>query len=565
MVERDRNHPCVILWSLGNESGYGVNHDALAAWIRATDPTRPLHYEGAILHRGWVDGGMNVTDVVCPMYPQIEAIRAYGTEGVGVRPMILCEYSHAMGNSNGSLADYWEAFETTPGLQGGFIWEWKDHGITQRLANGTTRYAYGGQFGDQPNDGNFVADGLMHADLTPHPAMREVAWVHRPVAVTPAPRKRGITITNRRAFSDLSDLKARWELRVDGAVVNRGVLSLAPLAPGASTVVAIPCKLPATPGELHLDLLFEQRKATPWAPAGHLVAWDQVELRRGSAQRAGSDAMAAPPSIDDLPFRPELCLWRAAIDNDGFKLMPEITFAGSRALARWTAAGIDRLRLVDSTETRRNDTLVIAEEWGTDGGPSIRHTWRARCVGSDRYELSHLVEIPEDLVDLPRIGVRFTLPAGFDRIRWFGRGPHENYPDRRASARLGRWESAPDDLPYLVPQEFGLRTDCREIAFDGSTHRMTITPRSGTLHFSATRHTAEQLYAATDVPSLDRVDGLAVHLDVAHRGLGTASCGPDVLDRYRLAAGTYRWTYQVSWRGAAVPNRFVIQAATSSR
>ncbi|MEO8095752.1 MAG: glycoside hydrolase family 2 TIM barrel-domain containing protein, partial [Pseudolysinimonas sp.] len=161
MVQRDRNHPSIILWSLGNESGYGSNHDAMAAWIRRVDPGRPLHYEGGIMHgdgtqpvrsmANWVSGGLDVSDLTCPMYPEIETIRRYGADGVGTRPLIMCEYSHAMGNSNGSLADYWETITSTPGLQGGFIWEWKDHGLRRRLADGSTRLAYGGDFGDTPN------------------------------------------------------------------------------------------------------------------------------------------------------------------------------------------------------------------------------------------------------------------------------------------------------------------------------------------------------------------------------------------------------------------------------
>ena len=553
MVERDRNHPCVILWSLGNESGYGVNHDGLAAWMRATDPTRPLHYEGAVLHRGWIDGGMNVTDVVCPMYPQIDAIVEYGRAGLGTRPMILCEYSHAMGNSNGSLADYWQAFETTPGLQGGFIWEWKDHGVTQRLATGTTRFAYGGQFGDEPNDGNFVADGLMHADLTPHPAMREVAWVHRPVTVTLAPRNRGITITNRRTFSNLSDLKAHWELRINGGVSAAGVLTIPDVAPGASATVALPCPVPTVDtAEVHLHVLFEQRKATPWAPTGHLVAWDQVELRRRSTTRRRLAAPAASGSeVESVPapFTPELCLWRAAIDNDGFKLMPKITFAGSRALARWVNAGIDQLRIAETDTAHRNGATTVTESWrGTTNGPVVEHTMQTRSLSETAWEFSHTVKVPDEFADLPRVGVRFTLPAEFDRMSWFGRGPHENYPDRNSSASLGAWSGAPDESPYLVPQEFGLRTDCREITFKAGKRWLTFTPTAGLLHFSATHHTVEQLYAAPDASSLERIDGLAVHLDVAHRGLGTASCGPDVLDGYKLAAGTYRWGYRVETR-----------------
>ncbi|MCE2818566.1 MAG: hypothetical protein LW686_07950, partial [Ilumatobacteraceae bacterium] len=163
MVERDRNHPSIIMWSLGNEAGYGAVHDAAAAWIRSADPSRPIHYEGAVFHAGWETGGVAASDVVCPMYAPIDAIVEYGKNSAGKRPLIMCEYSHAMGNSNGSLSDYWDAFENTPGLQGGFVWEWKDHGLTQRITGGGTRLAYGGQFGDAPNDGNFVADGLVHA------------------------------------------------------------------------------------------------------------------------------------------------------------------------------------------------------------------------------------------------------------------------------------------------------------------------------------------------------------------------------------------------------------------
>jgi beta-galactosidase len=173
---------------------------------------------------------------------------------------------------------------------------------------------------------------------------------------------------------------------------------------------------------------------------------------------------------------------------------------------------------------------------------------QTRSLSATTWEFSHTVEVPDEFADLPRVGVRFTLPAEFDRMAWFGRGPHENYPDRNASASLGAWSGAPDESPYLVPQEFGLRTDCREITFKAGKRWLTITPTGGLLHFSATHHTVEQLYAAPDVPSLERIDGLAVHLDIAHRGLGTASCGPDVLDRYKLATGPYRCGYRVETR-----------------
>ena len=282
MVERDANHPSILLWSLGNESGYGASVDALAGWIRHRDPSRPLHYEGAVFHTDWVDGGRLASDVVCPMYPSIDSIVAYGKSGAGTRPLIMCEYSHAMGNSNGSLADYWAAITATPGLQGGFLWEWKDHGIRRRLADGTVALAYGGQFGESPHDGNFVADGLMSADLEPHPAGREVAWVYRPVTVEltgSAGAGRRLRIDNRQSFRSTDWLEGSWELLVDGRVESSGPLALEPLGPRCRRDLRLPCAVPRTGAEVQLTIRFRQLDDSWYAPAGHLVAWDQVVLR----------------------------------------------------------------------------------------------------------------------------------------------------------------------------------------------------------------------------------------------------------------------------------------------
>ncbi|MGD9703061.1 MAG: glycoside hydrolase family 2 TIM barrel-domain containing protein [Acidimicrobiia bacterium] len=555
MVERDKNHPCVILWSLGNESGYGKNHDALAGWIRSYDPSRPLHYEGAIFHAGWVDGGLAASDVVCPMYSPIDAVRAYGERGAGTRPLIMCEYSHAMGNSNGSLADYWDAFESTPGLQGGFIWEWKDHGLVQHLPDGRVRFAYGGQFGDEPNDGNFVADGLVHADLTPHPAMREVAWVHRPVAVRAG--RGGLIVTNRRSFDGLGDLRATWELRVDGEVVRSGTLRVPKVHPGAEASVPLPCAVPAAPGEVHLAVWWSSKRDEPWAAAGHLVSWDEVVLRNAPRSRRAAAAPTVSSSVSaGLPqlaphlvaLTPRLSLFRAPTDNDGFKLMPQDQLAAAKALTRWLAAGLDQLELVESGERRRGATKVTTERWrGARPEDEIVHERRRTVLGDGSMRFEHLISVPEHLDDLPRVGVSFSVPASFDRVRWFGSGPHENYPDRRAGTMTGIWDGPPDELPYLVPQEFGLRTGCRwfELAGDDGTLRFTAS-RPARFSWSATHHTVAQLYAAASPTDLERSADLSVHIDVAHRGLGTASCGPDILPLYRVEGGTWRLAYVVS-------------------
>jgi beta-galactosidase len=532
MVQRDRNHPSVLLWSLGNESGYGAHHDALAGWIRHHDPSRPLHYEGAPFHAGWVDGGLPASDLVCPMYAPIDAIRHYGESGRGSRPLILCEYSHAMGNSNGTLADYWDVITSTPGLQGGFLWEWKDHGIRQTLPDGTVRLAYGGQFGEHPHDGNFVADGLVSADLEPHPAMQEVAWVYRPVTVA-AGRRGALRVTNRQSFVGLDAFDARWTLLVDGAEVRSGRLRLPKVGPRESVEVPLPVAVPAGAAQVLLSVCFTLRRDTWYARAGHLVAWDQVELRAARPVRAGRfRPNHDPTAIDEVLVSPvELCIFRAPIDNDGFKLMPDLSRrirVGGTTLVHWQDTGVDRLRA---------DELV-------------EHTWDRASTG-DAVEYHHRVVVPDELADLARIGVTFQLPPGFERLRWFGRGPAENYPDRNRGALLGTWEGAPDRSPYLVPQEFGLRTDCRWFEFADRERARVVrldALHPSALHVSATHHTVHDLYEAPTATELRARPELVVHVDLAHRGIGTASCGPDTLAPYRITPGVYEFAYRLTLR-----------------
>jgi len=527
MVERDRNHPSIIMWSLGNEAGYGDNHDAQAGWIRRADPSRPLHYEGAIFHDGWGDGGRAASDVVCPMYPTHESTAAYD----GDRPFIMCEYSHAMGNSNGSIADYWDTILSTPGLQGGFIWEWKDQGLQASLPNGKKGFAYGGQFGEEIHDGNFVADGVMSADLVPHPAIQEVEWVYRPVTVDKQGSK--LVITNRRSFTDLSDLAPRWELNIGGAVTGSGALDVAAVAPHTSVKIALPCALPAE-ADAHLTVTWTQRSATAWAQSGKVVARDQVQLRGpktrpipkpvdGSAKSAVAKLVAEP--ID-------LSIFRAPTDNDGYKLMPDYGgqhSIGGNALRSWQQRGIDE----------RPATEFVAHE----------HRMHVLADGNEVHQ--HVVDVPDELDDLGRLGVTFQLKHGFDQMRWFGRGEAENYPDRNRGAMLGTWESGIDAAPYLVPQEFGLRTDCRWFEFVNSSTGVVVrldVLRPTSMHISATRFTAADLYAAAHETDLSPRKTLVVHADVAHRGLGTASCGPDVIDRYEIPTGRHTFAYRISTR-----------------
>lgn len=545
MIERDRNHPSIVMWSLGNESGFGEVHRACAALARALDPTRLLHYEGAIFHDGWNDGGRDVSDVVCPMYAGPAAIEAYLESGRGDRPVVMCEYSHAMGNSNGGLSEYWRLVDRHPRFQGGFVWEWKDHGLRQSTPTGE-RFAYGGQFGDLPNDGNFVADGLVSSLGVPHPAMQELAWVHRPVSVVMTGWK--LRVANRQSFRDIAWLRGEWSLLRDGRVIESG--TWAPdVSAGESVLVEAPVALAdvmaeaeSTDADLSFVFRWRARRASAWWDAGHLVAWDEVILRRRERSSVPTVVVASPANDElsrVLVSDPVPTLWRAAVDNDGFKLMPDLLErlgVGGPALARWTAQRLDR-GLDTAGVPWRTDVVHADDGWST---------------------FTHTIDVPDALTDLPRVGAVFEVPIA-DVIRWFGRGPAENLPDRNSGAVLDVWESAPDDLPYLVPQDYGLRTDCRwmEIEFADATVLRIEAIEPVAMHMSAIRHRDTDLFAARDTTELMPSPNLVVHVDVAHRGVGTASCGPDVDPSARVKSGTWTFSYRLK-----VTNR---RAAPSAR
>ncbi|MFD9430189.1 glycoside hydrolase family 2 TIM barrel-domain containing protein [Streptomyces sp. NPDC060002] len=554
MVLRDKNHPSVIIWSLGNESDYGANHDAAAGWVRRHDPTRPLQYEGAA-KRGWADPEV-ASDIACPMYAPLADCVAHALSGQQTKPLIQCEYSHAMGNSNGTLADHWAAIEVTPGLQGGFIWEFWDHGILQRVNDGRPvgrggaglydnavaapghRWAYGGDFGEKDHDGAFVADGVVFPDRTPKPVMYEHRELSAPVRLQSV-RPEGVTVSNHQHFRGLEWLAGEWELSLaDGATLTAPA-ELPELRPGGTAVLPLPFALPDDGGEAWLTLRVTTAQDLPWAPRGTQVCTPQVRLRAPAPVEdpAGSgrveidaDGLLVHPLLTSAPA---LSLWRAPTDNDEL---------GGTAL-RWRTWGLDALvRRLVSVHQEGDGATVLAEYAGTTG--VVRHRQVFTPVEGG-VRIDEQAELPAEFDDVARVGSVFETVAGLDLLEWFGQGPWESYPDRSAGAPVGHHHARVDELftPYLRPQESGGRHGVRRFTLcapDATGLAVTLDePRQ----VCVTRYRAEDLTAVTHHDELVPRAGCVVHLDAAHRGLGTASCGPDTLPSYLVAPGVHRWSW----------------------
>jgi len=600
MVRRDRNHPSIICWSLGNESGYGPIHDAARAHLRHLDPTRPVQYEGAIGAKraqltfqrsaGAADPETAYyehnpeSDIVAPMYPEIDEIVRWAKTSGDERPLIMCEYSHAMGNSNGSLADYWQAIESTPGLQGGFIWDWIDQGLRREHPDGRVDWAYGGDFGDEPNDANFCINGMIGPDRRPHPAMHEWKKIAQPLRVEAVDLSRGrIRIQNRMDFTRLSWLRGTFELSADGHVVQRGPLPRLDLEPGESRTLTLALRREKLYGEAYLTLRFVARRASAWAERGDEIAWEQLTVplpvrRSAKRSRAKPVSLTTDPTIvrdgedgtaeiSTGPIRihvdlvehrlrsittagrevfeeaPALQLWRAPLDNDGMY--------GQGAVARWREWGLDHLSLASRTSDlrRRRGAVVfsIREVWhGLSAEVEISHRQRL-TVDRAGIHFEHEIRIPRALDDLPRVGVVWLLSPGHENAEWFGLGPFENYVDRRAGVFVARHHSRVEDLfhPYVRPQSQGNRTGMRRLAIRCDDGFGLGFLADSPLEFSVRHFSEEALERAQHLSELIPDASTHVYLDAGQRGVGTGACGPDTLPRYRIRGGRHRFGYRL--------------------
>lgn len=631
MVERDKNHPCIIFWSLGNESHYGPNHDALAGWIRGYDKSRLLHHcfagmtsGGDHTKRRFTQGGSEglgerVTDVICPMYTHIDQVINWAEKNKDYRPFVLCEYSHAMGNSNGCLKEYWEAFRKYDNLQGGYIWEWIDHGIIKdspkkgrkpsikpsydknanwksiaakeaecKKPGGKYYWGYGGDFGDDPNDVNFIADGCIWPDRTAHPGMYEHKKLTQPIFVEAIDLKKGkFKLINGQDFTNLKWLKADYTLKVDGITVQKGKLKLPDVAAGKSAKIAIQIKKPEMKKnqECFLFLSFKTKNKTSWCQAGHEVAWEQFKMPfRGTGKICEAHKSSTPfaitenaasatikndiveiqidrkkGKIDSLSVNgkktliagPELNLFRAFTDNDGIKNKDEHK-KQHKLSGKWFQNGFNDVKTTtkhcEIAESAGNVNVKIIQEIIPKKFPENKVIFeQLYTIAKDgSIVCDNKVILPETIPEVPRIGVKMLVSGNCENLQWFGRAT-ESYIDRKVGYPIDLYKSTVDDqyVPYIVPQEHGNKEDLRWIALSGKDSGIAVKTVNKPLSGSASHFSNEHLFASYHTYELTPDKDIHLYIDMIQRGLGSGSCGPDTLDQYKIFPGEYAYSYKI--------------------
>ena len=596
-VERDKNHPSIVIWSLGNEAGTGVNLAAMAQWVRARDPERPVHYEG--------DYQGAYTDIYSRMYPNLTETAAIGGEHgpllecgpaearrVRSKPFLMCEYVHAMGNGPGAIFEYDELAEQYGRLHGGFVWEWRDHGLLTHAADGTPYYGYGGDFGEVVHDGNFVMDGMVLPDDSPTPGLAEFAAVSQPIIFTLDGATLGVRSRYHSADTQHLRFVARREL--DGRMVEESVLVMPTVAAGGESSLVLPDELLASAGEgeTWLTVAAELASDTAWGEAGHVVACAQFDCSGpaadvgaasvtavGEIARSDDGTLTLGPGVFDpatgqlvslhgLPVAgPRLELWRGPTDNDRSEMRgsfelgdPDETGGegapGPSSERRWRDRGLDRLShrvlAVDDggDDASGQGRLVVRVRSAAAAGVlfvDTTYTWTALADGG----LALRVEVnPSPAWDCtwPRVGVRFDLPTDIDRAAWFGTGPHESYPDTDHAARIGRFAAGIDELNavYSRPQETGHRAAVRELELsDGSVTRLRLRSVAGPggqrPGFTLSRHTPQDLDRSAHPYELPTPTHSHLFLDAAVHGVGSRACGIDVLPQHALWPGAHRF------------------------
>ncbi|KAL1960098.1 hypothetical protein VTO42DRAFT_270 [Malbranchea cinnamomea] len=609
MVQRDRNHPCIIVWSWGNESFYGQNIVEMHDWCKAADPSRPVHYEN--------DPEARCSDMYSYMYYPIDRLTKLATaEGDNfTKPIILCEYAHAMGNAPGALEEYMQAFRAHRRLQGGFVWEWANHGIfINPDPDGKTGekpyYAYGGDFADKPNDGTFIMDGLCFSNHTPSPGLTELKKAYEPVRAWVSGDE--IVVENNYDFIGLDHLTANYKIEALGdekKLLSVGSLDIPNVAPWQRGSVKLP-PIPdtETAGEIWFTVSFRNKNDTQWADSGAEVAWFQHQLSAPSALR-----LLESPTALDHPLEVQATKTAYTISS------PDFSFTFSRStgyLANWTANGYTLIEADPTTKAglapgfwrcpTDNDVPKDAPTWKHWGLHTMTSQLRSLNLTRDERNASSPVKLtavawlappilawgfhatitydifpsgklrvsvhlrPEGLApaDMPRAGLDIRLHDALDNATWFGRGPGESYADKKLSQKIGVYSASVEQLhtPYDVPQEGGNRTDTRWVRLgdkrgwgvrasrvsssDGGADDAAANPVTELFQWVASRYSAEALERAAHPRDLVPEKCVRLRLDAESAGVGTGACGPPMLEQYRVKCRERKFGFELeAWFG----------------
>ena len=583
MVERDKNHPCIFMWSLGNEAGYDRNHAAAAEWVKKRDAGRLVHYEGAAEGYHGIADQTNL-DVNSRMYPPTEEMEDYGKNDRSGKPLFLCEYSHAMGLGPGDLDQYMELFETYDNLMGGCVWEWCDHGIEQKMSGGKKGYLYGGDFGEWPHDGNFCIDGLVFPDRQPHTGLKVLKQVYAPVRME-LKEDGQISITNRQDFTDLSCLRLEWAYRCGGKVLAEGEWNEINVKPHETVLISLPEGNKSFPAKTRIGLRLVQRESRGLIQKGtERGKWDfpAPQSREGdkkdrwesltaggrkpaflraesnereviltgedfrycfdrqkgtfiSLQKAGEELLREALSIQ---------IWRAPTDND-------------RAVAdTWKEAGYLHagMKVYETRIDLHKEEAVITVSVSI-GGPVKQPALKGKLVyhiqGSGRIDIETDLTQKEDTPCLPRIGWRLLLPDSMNRIIYEGLGRDgkeaESYVDMCAGMERGIYQADVDEMEehYIRPQESGCHFDT-EWVISGQDNGVGIAvSKESPFSFRASRFREEELTRKAHDFELEPDQGICLYVDAKMRGNGSQSCGPALKKRFEITERVHRFTFSL--------------------
>ncbi len=573
-VLRDKNRPSILFWSLGNESGFGPNFEKAGRWVKAYDPSRLLHYEGAYHLSPFLDNDTSMLDLYSRMYASLDDVRDYFENKKDFRPFIQCEYIHAMGNGPGDAWDYQQLIDQYPGFVGGFVWEFCDHSVDMgKTVTGKRKYYYGGDFGEFPHDANFCMDGLVYPDRTPHTAFAEFKNVIRPIRAELVDGGK-IRFSNFLDFTSIGEYAAAdYVLTVDGEVVQTGKISLPDIGPHASADVNLPCPVPVK-GKAVLKISYCQKKELPLTPVGHPLGFDQIILRdervvpaealidragkvptfRETATHIQIEGEAFAYSFDkSTGLFDSLChgqhellthpmaynIWRAPADND------------RNIRVSWQDAGYDMAvpRVYTTEATAEENGIAIRCRL------SLAAVYRQKILeiegrfmvhGDGRVDMEMVCHKNEEMPFLPRFGIRLFVPKAVSRAEYYGYGPNESYLDKRRSSWLGKHRVTARDNheDYIKPQENGSHWGCDYAAVKDSEGRGFVAYGDKPFSFSISPYTQEELTEKAHNFELCEADCTVVCLDYAQSGLGSNSCGPELEPIYRFNENAF--TFKVA-------------------